>query len=202
MTVDRGRPDVRLVPLDQATPETTALREALLDHDLPPEQLRFTGLPAQTLPEADDDPARLPYAIVVGEETIVEEQQARARCAGFGVLDGNAYGHLVDAPERAVLLRAYYVTPQWQGRGVGRASCAPPLLDRLASTAAPHAEEIVLCVNRANLSAQRVYTAAGFAFTGTTVPGDAGPQHVMTRPLGIRTHLAPRPRHRRTEIPQ
>lgn len=202
MTVDHERPDVRLVPLGRATPETTDLREALFDHDLPPEQLRFTGLPARTLPEADADPARLAYAIVVGAATIDGERDARARCAGFGVLDGNVGALPVDAPERAVLMRAYYVTPQWQGRGIGRTSCAPPLLDRPASTIAPRAEKIVLCVNRDNLSAQRVYTAAGFAFTGTTVPGNAGPQYVMARPLDIEARPEPRPRHRRTENPQ
>lgn len=101
-----------------------------------------------------------------------------------------------------MLLRAYYVTPQWQGRGVGRTSCAPPLLDRSASTIAPRAEEIVLCVNRANIRAQRAYTAAGFAFTGNTVPGNAGPQYVMARPLYIEAHPEPRPRHRRMENPQ
>ncbi|HJE58973.1 MAG TPA: GNAT family N-acetyltransferase [Nocardiopsis listeri] len=200
--MDHERPDVRLVPLDRATPETTALRKELLDHELPPEQLRFTGLPAQTLPEADADPARLPYAIVVGEAVIDGEREARARCAGFGVLDANVGALPVDAPERAVLMRAYYVTPQWQGRGVGRTSCAPPLLDRSVSTVAPNAEKIVLCVNRANLSAQRAYAAAGFAFTGNIVPGNAGPQYVMARPLDIEVRPEPRPRHRRTENPQ
>lgn len=200
--MDHERSDVRLVPLDRATSETIDLRKASLDHDLPSEQLRFTGLPAQTLPEADADPARLPYAIVVGAATIEGERDARARCAGFGILDGNVGAALVDAPERAVLLRAYYVTPQWQGRGVGRTSCAPPLLDRSASTIAPRAEEIVLCVNRANIRAQRAYTAAGFAFTGNTVPGNAGPQYVMARPLYIEAHPEPRPRHRRMENPQ
>lgn len=202
MTVDRERSDVRLVPLDQATPETTALRKALLDHDLPPEQLRFTGLPAQTLPDADGDPTSLPYAIVVGEAAIEGKRDARARCAGFGVLDANVGLRLVDAPERAMLMRAYYVTPQWQGRGIGRTSCAPPLLDRLTSMAAPHAEQIVLCVNQANLSAQRVYTAAGFAFTGNIVPGNAGPQYVMARSLDNAPRPEPRRRHRRTENPQ
>lgn len=179
----RESPDVRLVRLDRDTSETSALRRAVLEHDLPPEQLRFTGLPEQTLPEADDDPARTPYAVVVGEDPITGTEQARIRCAGFGILDRALRGPLVDAPERAVLLRAYYVTPQWQGKGVGRTSCSPPLLDRLAAEVAPYADEIVLCVNRINLSAQRLYSAAGFAFTGTTISGIVGPQHVMARPL-------------------
>ncbi|MBR8742826.1 GNAT family N-acetyltransferase [Nocardiopsis sp. MG754419] len=191
-----------MVRMDRATSETTALRGALLEHDLPPDQLRFTGLPAQTLPDADGDPDRTAYAIVVGADPIHGEEDARDRCAGFGVLDTYLGASLIDAPERAVLLRAYYVTPQWQGRGVGRASCSPPLLDHLVMDVAPHAERIVLCVNLANVPAQRVYTAAGFDLTGTTVPGMAGPQHVMARPLDTRPHLEPRRRHRRTETPQ
>ncbi len=174
---------VRLVRLDTDTTEAALLRTAVLEHDLPPEQLRFTGLPVRTLPDADRDPERLPYAVVALEGDLTDLSRARVACAGFGVLDRVVRSELVDSPERAVLLRAYYVTPQWQGRGVGRASCSAPLLDRLAGEAAPHAEEIVLCVNRANQTAQRVYKAAGFDFTGTVVPGNVGPQEVMARPL-------------------
>ncbi|WP_017588872.1 GNAT family N-acetyltransferase [Nocardiopsis ganjiahuensis] len=174
---------VRLVRLDEESAETALLREALLGHDLPPEQLRFTGLPVRTLPDADRDPERFPYAVVALEGALTDLDSARAACAGFGVLDRAIRSELVDSPERAVLLRAYYVTPQWQGRGVGRASCSAPLLDGLAEEVAPHADTIVLCVNQANQPAQRVYKASGFDFTGTVVPGSAGPQEVMARPL-------------------
>lgn len=193
---------IRLVRLDTGTAEAALLREAALGHDLPPEQLRFTGLPARTLPDADGDPERFPYAIVALEGPITGPDRARDACAGFGVLDRILQSALVDAPERAVLLRAYYVTPQWQGRGVGRASCSAPLLDALAREVAPHAEEIVLCVNQANQTAQRVYKASGFDFTGTVVPGGAGPQEVMSRPLETGTHPEPHQRYRRTEKPQ
>ncbi|MGW5878208.1 GNAT family N-acetyltransferase [Nocardiopsis terrae] len=193
---------VRLVRLDEETGETALLRRVLPEHRLPPEQLRFTGLPAQTLPDADSDPERFPYAVVALAGALTDPATARAACAGFGVLDRAVRSQLVDAPERAVLLRAYYVTPQWQGRGVGRTSCSPPLLDGLAVEVAPHAEEIVLCVNQSNLPAQRVYRAAGFGFTGNTVPGDAGPQDVMSRPLYTGIHPEPHPRYRRTENSQ
>ena len=178
---------VRLVRLETESAEAALLREAVLEHDLPPEQLRFTGLPVRTLPDADRDPERFPYAIVALEGALTDLESARAACAGFGVLDRVIRSELVDAPERAVLLRAYYVTPQWQGRGIGRASCSAPLLDGLAEEVAPHADEIVLCVNQANQPAQRVYKASGFDFTGTVVPGNAGPQEVMARPLQTTT---------------
>ncbi|GAA1079279.1 GNAT family N-acetyltransferase [Nocardiopsis metallicus] len=205
---------VRLVRLDVESAESALLREAVLEHDLPPEQLRFTGLPVRTLPDADQDPERVPYAIVALDAALTGPDSARAACAGFGVLDRVIGSELVDAPERAVLMRAYYVTPQWQGRGVGRASCSAPLLDRLAAEVAPHAELIVLCVNQANQQAQRAYRAAGFDFTGKVVPGTAGPQDVMARPLGPptetrahatpepATHPEPRTRYRRTENSQ
>src|SRR5690606_8116739 len=162
----------------------------------------FTGLPVRTLPDADRDPERFPYAILALEGALTDLASARAACAGFGVPDRVIRSELVDAPERAVLLRAYYVTPQWQGRGVGRASCSAPLLDGLAEEVAPHADEIVLCVNQANQPAQRVYKASGFDFTGTVVAGNAGPQEVMSRPLVTGTHPAPHTRYRRTENSQ
>ncbi|MEU3016841.1 GNAT family N-acetyltransferase [Nocardiopsis sp. NPDC007018] len=187
---------VRLVRLDTGTAEADLLREAALSHRLPPEQSRFTGLPARTLPDADGDPERFPYAVVALEGPVDGPERAREACAGFGVLDRVIRSELVDAPERAVLLRAYYVTSQWQGRGVGRASCSAPLLDGLVREVAPHAREVVLCVNRGNLPAQRVYKASGFDFTGTVVPGDAGPQEVMSRPLEPAPHPEPLQRSR------
>ena len=190
----------RLVRLDRDTEEAALLRRAVLRHRLAPGQTRFVGLPVATLPAADADPGRVPFAIVVGSAD--DEPRAGEAAAGFGVLDGGAgLRDLVDGPPRAVLLRAYYVTPQWQGRGIGRAACAAPLLDRLAAEAAPYAAAVVLCVNTANTGARRVYEAAGYADTGRVIYGDAGPQHVMSRPLHTGAHPAPRPRPERTENP-
>ncbi|MFL1429530.1 MULTISPECIES: GNAT family N-acetyltransferase [unclassified Nocardiopsis] len=191
---------VRLVRLDRDTGEVALLRAAVLRHRLAPGQTRFVGLPVMTLPIADADPDRVPFAIVVGP--VADAADAREHAAGFGVLDsGVGLRELVDEPQRAVLLRAYYLTPQWQGRGIGRAACAAPLLDRLAAEAAPHAAEVVLCVNTANPGARRVYEAAGYTDTGRVLPGDAGPQHVLSRPLDTGAHPEPRPRPERTENP-
>lgn len=196
----RSGVEPRLVRLDRDTEETALLRAAVLRHRLAPGQTRFVGLPVATLPAADADPERVPFAIVVGPAD--DPARAREAAAGFGVLDGGAgLRELVDGPPRAVLLRAYYVTPQWQGRGIGRAACAAPLLDRLAAEAAPYAAEAVLCVNTANPGARRVYEAAGYTDTGRVIFGDAGPQHVMSRPLHTGAHPAPRPRPERTENP-
>ncbi|WP_338037829.1 GNAT family N-acetyltransferase [Nocardiopsis halotolerans] len=138
-----------------------------------------------TLPAADADPARTPFAVAATEAPVTDAAGARAACAGFGVLDRAVHTRdLVADPEHAVLLRAFYVAMTWQGRGVGRAVCGPPLLDRLAADVAPEATELVLCVNEANDVAARVYGRAGFAFTGHRfVDAGGGPQLVMTRPL-------------------
>lgn len=191
----RESPQVSLVRLDEDSEEAALLREATLEHDLPAEQLRFTGLPRQTLPDADGDPDRIPYAVVVGQEGLTDPTEAREVCAGFGVLDRVIRGSLIDAPEHAVLLRAFYITPEWQGRGIGRASCSAPLLDSLVVEVAPHADRIVLCVGKANIPAQRAYRAADFSTTGNVISGSAGPQDVMSRLLDTRDHFAPYTRH-------
>ncbi|WP_051046026.1 GNAT family N-acetyltransferase [Nocardiopsis alkaliphila] len=86
-------------------------------------------------------------------------------------------------PERVVLPRVYHVTPRWRGRGIGHAWCSSPLLDRPVAEVAPHVDRIVSCVDQGDLPARRVHRTAGFAFTGTTIPGSAGPQDVMVHPL-------------------
>lgn len=198
-TGDTGTAGPRLVRLDEDSAETVLLREAVLEHDLPAEQLRFTGLPARTLPDADGDPDRVPYAVVIGQGELVGGAKARAACAGFGVLDLVVREGLIDSPEDAVLVRAFYLTTPWQGRGIGRAACSSPLLDRLVAGVAPYAERIVLCVDRENVPARRAYRAVGFVPTGNVVPGRSGLEDVMVRPLDTRDHFEPYTRHRRTE---
>ncbi|WP_223830219.1 GNAT family N-acetyltransferase [Nocardiopsis quinghaiensis] len=180
-----GAEPVRLVRLDRRTPETALLRRAVLRHRLPPGQRGHVKPPVTTLPAADADPARTPFAVTAAGLPVADAAGARAVCAGFGVLDRAVHVRdLVPDPARAVLLRAFYLTTAWQGRGVGRAVCSAPLLDRLASDVAPHATELVLCVNEANHAASRVYRAAGFAFTGhRLLDGTGETQSVMTRPL-------------------
>lgn len=181
-------PRLRLVRLDRENGEADVLRRSVLRHRLAPGQAKFTGLPVATLPAADADESRTPFAIVLAATPVTTYAEAGTACTGFAVLDRNIRNpEMVDTPENAVLLRAFYVTPEWQGRGVGRISCSAPLLDNLVAEVAPHATEIVLCVNEGNQSAARVYRRAGFGFTGKIIPGTAGPQWVMNRPLQERT---------------
>ncbi|WP_028649724.1 N-acetyltransferase [Nocardiopsis sp. CNT312] len=193
---------LRLVRLDRATPEAAVLRGAVLGHRLAPGQSRYAGLPVQTLPVADADPGRFPFAVVRTGADLACADTARRACVGFGIIDrgGRLLREVADAPERSVLLRAFYIIPEWQGRGVGSGACSAPLLDLLVAGVAPRAEEIVLCVNEANEAGRRAYTAAGFSPTGRRyLDGGAGPQTVMARPVRTGAHCPPTRRPKRTE---
>nr|WP_262391391.1 GNAT family N-acetyltransferase [Nocardiopsis sp. CNR-923] len=185
---------LRLVRLDRYTAEVSVLRHVVLRHRLAPGQSRYTGLPVETLPRADADPARVPFAVVRTGVDLTDPDTAHDACAGFGIID--RVGHLrdlVDAPERAVLLRAFYVTPGHQGLGVGRAACSAPLLDLLVAGVDPGAADIVLCVDEGNEVGLRTYRSAGFTPTGRRyVDGPNGPQTVMSRPVRTGAHVPTR----------
>lgn len=194
-------PALRLVRLDHDTDETRALREAVVRQRVAPDQRRFVTEAVHTLPQADTDPDRTPFAVVVAGSRPRDRGSALDTCAGFGMVD--LRGHLrdlVDTPERAALLRAYYVTPEWQGRGIGREACSAPVLDPLVAEVAPHTTEIVLCVNHANEAGTRTYLAAGFTPTGRDYHGGpSGPQQILSRPMAPGANGAATPRNERTE---
>ena len=153
--------DVRLAP---AAPE---LRDRLLRIAARPEQERFAGRLADTLPAAEADPDREPVAILEGDEPV-----------GFFVLHrGPAAGELAPAP-RDVLLRAFVVDAAAQGRGIATRALAR--LPGYVGARLPGARRIVLSVNVRNPVAIRTYARAGFADTGELYRGGAsGPQHVF-----------------------
>lgn len=131
-------------------------------------QIVFSGTTETTLPEAEADPARTPFAVVAG-----------GRVVGFGVLDRDGIlRDLVDDTHRAVLLRGFYLGAAHQGRGWGTA--AARAVPALAASVHPGVELVVLTVNDTNTAARRAYAAAGFVETGTRyLAGPAGPQQVM-----------------------
>ena len=165
-----GAAPVRLHPLAAGD---VALRAAVLRLEPAPHQLADSASARQTLPAADADPRRAPFAVLVGEEPV-----------GFGVLDrGDLLAAVVDEPERAVLLRGFYLTATAQGRGWGRraAAAVPPLAARLwGPVSAGGPALVVLTVGTGNAAALRAYTGAGFVPTGVQQVGDGhGPQHVL-----------------------
>jgi RimJ/RimL family protein N-acetyltransferase len=153
--------DVRLAP---AGPE---LRERLLRLAPRPEQERFAGRLAETLPAAEADPDREPVAILADGEPV-----------GFFVLHrGPAAGDLA-SERRDVLLRAFLVDAAAQGRGIATAALAA--LPDFVAERLPGVRRIVLSVNVKNPVAIRTYERAGFSDSGRLyLGGAAGPQHVF-----------------------
>ena len=153
--------DVRLAPV---RPD---LRDRLLGLAPRPDQERFAGRLAETLPAAEADPDREPVAILEGDEPV-----------GFFVLHrGPGAGVLAPEP-RDVLLRAFLVDAAAQGRGVATRALAA--LPDFVAGHLPGARRVVLTVNVGNPVAIRTYARAGFADTGVLYHrGMAGPQHVF-----------------------
>jgi RimJ/RimL family protein N-acetyltransferase len=143
------------------------LREALLRLAPRPDQERFAGRLADTLPAAEADPERTPVAIVADGAPV-----------GFFVLHrGPAAGVLAPEP-RDVLLRAFLVDARFQGRGIATRALAA--LPDFVAVHLPGIHRIVLSVNVRNPVAIRTYQRAGFADTGGLYHGGvSGPQHVF-----------------------
>ncbi|TQN30984.1 acetyltransferase (GNAT) family protein [Haloactinospora alba] len=163
---------VELLRLDADSPRTAEVRRKVVGLRLAPGQQRFSGEAAHTLPRADTDPNRVPFAVLYRQTPV-----------GFGIIDQRGIlDEITAAPAEAVLLRAFYLDPEWQGRGIGRTACLA--LDPLVRSVRPEANEVVLTVNEANPAAVRAYRSGGFTATGERyLGGDAGPQLVMRRPV-------------------
>ena len=162
------------VALVQVAPD---LRDAVLALAPHPCQEVFSGRAAQTLPVAEAEPTRHPFAIVEDGVPV-----------GFLVLDTTPPAV---RPAADLLLRAFFVDAAAQGRGV--ATSAVAALPALVRSAFPGARHVVLTVNVRNDGARALYLAGGFLGTGELdLSGSAGPQHVLvldvlgpdTRPAG------------------
>ena len=164
MRTTLGQTLVRLVVLDAGHP----WRARVLALAPAPDQEVFSSRASQTLPEADADPHRTPFAVAERDVPV-----------GFGVLDRvGILDELVDEPARAVLLRAFYVGADHQGRGLGTA--AARAVPALAAELYDDVELVVLTVNEQNPAAVAAYLRAGFVDTSARyLGGEAGPQHVL-----------------------
>jgi RimJ/RimL family protein N-acetyltransferase len=170
LLADRGRH--YFWPMDEngirLAPVTDELRPAVLALAPRPEQAPFSGVAAQTLPDAERTPGRHPVAIL-----------DRGLPVGFMILDRGG-----GAPARTgdLLLRAFFVDATRQGRGIG--SAALRALPAYARAYDPDAARIVLTVNIVNPNAQAVYERSGFADTGELYHGgQLGPQRVLAMAL-------------------
>ena len=150
--------ELRLVPV------TAALRPRVLGLAPLPEQEVFSGRAQETLPVAEAEPRRHPYAVVEAGQPV-----------GFFVLDETPS----EADPRAdLLLRAFFVDRRAQGRGV--ATAAVRALEALVRSEFPRTRRVVLTVNQRNQAARAVYLRGGFVDAGELyLGGSAGPQHVL-----------------------
>jgi GNAT superfamily N-acetyltransferase len=176
----RIQPGVELVDLTvpdgvaeaDAEPRVRALRAAVLGLAPRADQEEFCGRARETLPVADQDPFRTPFAIVHDGEAV-----------GFGALDVQGYAdELACEPRPAVLLRGFYVGAAYQGCGFGGAAIRA--LPEAARKVRADADVLLLTVNVRNAGAVRAYLAGGFVDDGELyLGGDAGPQHILRREL-------------------
>ena len=143
------------------------LRDRVLCLGPRPDQERFAGQAAETLPVAEADPRRQAVAILEDGEPV-----------GFCVLHrGPGPGGLAPTPAD-VLLRSFFVDASAQGRGI--ATRALTGLPRFVAEQVPGARRIVLTVNTRNPAAIRAYAKAGFLDRGELYHGGGqGPQHIL-----------------------
>ena len=132
------------------------LRPAVMALAPRPEQAPFSGVAAQTLPDAERTPGRHPRR---------DPRATRFRSA-------SASSTAAAAPRQRtgdLLLRAILRRRDRQGRGIGTAALRA--LPAYARAQDPDAARIVLTVNIVNPIAQAVYERAGFADTGELYHG-------------------------------
>ncbi|MBC3763042.1 GNAT family N-acetyltransferase [Quadrisphaera sp. RL12-1S] len=178
-----GGVGVRLVVV---RPDDAALLAAASALRTSAEQQLFVKPPAESFPVAFADPARTPFVV------LREEEGDDERVVGAGVLHAGAAAPRQDAelaqllaaagedPVTAVLLRAFVIGEQHQGRGFGTAAARAAVA--LAPDVTPAASVVVLTVNERNHAGLRAYARAGFTDVGRYLGGSAGPQRAMTAP--------------------
>ncbi len=200
---DLAPPAVSLVLMTRRSPASlvTAVEELALAEG----QDRFVLPPALTLSPAVDDANRLPFAIVrsraqtrgrtpAGRGPGSRQTSPRPDVVGFGVLDRRGYlSHLLDRPERTILLRGYCIAAGVQGHGYGSAGARA--VRELAGQVAPGSDLVVLSVDEANAGGLRAYAKAGFVDTTARYEGRSGQELVLAAAVvqGRRGHRSTGP---------
>jgi ribosomal protein S18 acetylase RimI-like enzyme len=143
------------------------LREATLRIAVAPEQVRFGGTPAASIPAADRELAR--ESVVILRDGVP---------VGYFQLDLRSVPG-APAGKDIVGLRALAIDRAAQGQGVGRA--AMRALPAYVRARFPERTTVALTVNTDNPAAIALYASAGFVDAGTGLyhGGHAGPQHVL-----------------------
>lgn len=133
----------------------------LSNYNLSEEQQRYTALPVDALQKCESEPDRHPIVILYGNQPV-----------GFFVLHGWEGVKDFSENKEAILLRAYSINAEYQGKGI--ASQSIRLLRSFVKEHFPEVNEIILAVNHANIVAQTVYKKGGFVDKGIRAMGSQG----------------------------
>jgi GNAT superfamily N-acetyltransferase len=148
-------------------PLTPELREATLRITVEPQQVRFGGTPAASVPVADRESAR--------ESVVILREGAPA---GYFQLDTRSVPGAPAGPH-ILGLRALVVDRGMQGQGIGRGAMLA--LPDYVRSRFPGRTVVMLTVNADNPPAIRLYASTGWVDAGVGLyeGGHAGPQHVL-----------------------
>lgn len=133
----------------------------LSNYNLSKEQQRFTALPVDALQICEYESDRHPIVIFYGNQP-----------AGFFVLHGWEGVKAFSENKKAILLRAYSINAEFQGKGI--ASQSIRLLNSFVKEHFPEVNEVILAVNHGNIVAQTVYKKGGFVDKGIRAMGREG----------------------------
>lgn len=147
-----------MVALDFYKPQYRTLFE---NYFLPEEQMNYTSWPLEAIKKCEQEDDRHPIVILYNNEP-----------AGFFVLHGWEGVKEYSDNKEAILLRAYSVNYDFQGKGIARRSLE--LLPLFVKENFPLKKEIILAVNANNKIAQLVYQKCRFEDKGIRAMGRKG----------------------------
>ena len=144
--------------------------EELNSYDLDESQSEFTVSVYESIVVRKVESISGKYSITI----MLEEKPI-----GYFVLDFTDDKFNYTNCQDAVLLRSLSLNPDFQGKGLGKASML--LTDEFVQTHFPEIKKIVLSVNFRNLSAYQLYQKTGYIDTGRIFEGIRGPQRIMEK---------------------
>lgn len=136
-------------------------KEQLKDYYLSEEHLYFTAFPSDAIEKCEQENDRYPIVI-----------NANGIPVGFFVLHGYQGVKDYSNYEFALLLRAYSIQTSYQGKGYARQSMQ--LLPKFVILHFPTKNEVILAVNKRNVTAQNLYKKNEFIDKGIRVMGAKG----------------------------
>lgn len=142
--------------------------EALSSYELDEQQAVFALVPKYILSNdvLMNNPLRTQYSILYNGEPV-----------GLFSLDLSEDRLIYTDNQASILLRAFSIMPQHQGKGIAKSTMLS--LPDLIHQYYPEVNEIVFGVNYENELAYNLYLKTGYKDSGKTYQGVKGPQHCM-----------------------